>query len=365
MRPPLRHRRPGTSLMEVLIAIFIMALGLMALLTLFPLGLLTMAAAIKDDQCARAAANADGTARFFWKGIWEDVPPGGIANTSNPNLNNMPQLDAAGITALLDTHGRVFIDPYGMIGNPSGTAQQLLVGGNRYPPNPVQPQGPPAMQVGTPRSSVGVRTGTNTAFVLGTEGYPYSVTRRFCTLLDDIYFDRQGQPDANNLSLISPGSVRRDGRYNFAWLLTRQPGQPRYEANLKVVVYGGLKGARSFSTPAAETPYTAMFTVGSTSAQLLYDTSLGQTKPNLGRNSWIYDNQNGYFYRVVDISEDQLSATQFQVNLELQTPALANTGAPPPATASFVAGAGVVMELIAEVFDTGTLSPSSVPMLQP
>src|SRR5262249_49492109 len=128
MRARLRPRRSGTSLTEVLIAIFIMALGLMALLTLFPLGLLQMAASIKDDQCARAAANAEANARFFWKQMWEDVPPVGSAAN-----NNLPPLDAAGIIAMLDTHGRVYVDPTGMISNSPGTAQQLLLGGGRLP----------------------------------------------------------------------------------------------------------------------------------------------------------------------------------------------------------------------------------------
>ena len=47
--------RTGLTLIEVLVSIFIMAIGLLALLTLFPLGALTMAQAIKDDRCAQSA----------------------------------------------------------------------------------------------------------------------------------------------------------------------------------------------------------------------------------------------------------------------------------------------------------------------
>ena len=50
--------RRGLSLTEVLIAIFIMGIGMIALLSLFPLGLLNMAWAIKDDRAARAANTA-------------------------------------------------------------------------------------------------------------------------------------------------------------------------------------------------------------------------------------------------------------------------------------------------------------------
>jgi prepilin-type N-terminal cleavage/methylation domain-containing protein len=51
----------GVTLIEVLTAIFVMGIGLMALVTLFPLGALTMAQAIKDD---RAAAIADQATAF-------------------------------------------------------------------------------------------------------------------------------------------------------------------------------------------------------------------------------------------------------------------------------------------------------------
>src|SRR5262245_44100129 len=51
-------RRSGITLVEVLVAIFIMGVGLLALLALFPLGALEMAQAVKDDRAAAVAANA-------------------------------------------------------------------------------------------------------------------------------------------------------------------------------------------------------------------------------------------------------------------------------------------------------------------
>src|SRR5687767_14983631 len=60
-------RRAGLSLIEVLAALFIMGIGTMAILTLFPLGALTMAQAIKDDRTAQAAASADAYMRWYWR----------------------------------------------------------------------------------------------------------------------------------------------------------------------------------------------------------------------------------------------------------------------------------------------------------
>jgi hypothetical protein len=52
------HRDSGVTLVEALAAIFISGIGLLALLTLFPLGALEMAAAIKDDRTAAVANEA-------------------------------------------------------------------------------------------------------------------------------------------------------------------------------------------------------------------------------------------------------------------------------------------------------------------
>ena len=56
--PAGRDSQAGATLVEVLAAIFIMGLGLLALLTLFPLGALHMAQEIKDDRTGAVAADA-------------------------------------------------------------------------------------------------------------------------------------------------------------------------------------------------------------------------------------------------------------------------------------------------------------------
>ncbi len=55
-------RRPATTLIEVLVAMFIMAIGMLALMVLFPLGALNMGQAFKDDRCASTAAMAENVA---------------------------------------------------------------------------------------------------------------------------------------------------------------------------------------------------------------------------------------------------------------------------------------------------------------
>jgi hypothetical protein len=59
---PPHERDAGSTLLEVLTAIFVSGLALLALLTLFPLGALRMADAIKDDRTAAVADEAVGLA---------------------------------------------------------------------------------------------------------------------------------------------------------------------------------------------------------------------------------------------------------------------------------------------------------------
>jgi hypothetical protein len=76
-------RRAAATLIEVLVAIFVMGIGLIALLTLFPIGIISMAQAIQDErayQCsvnATAYANALGLRYDPW--VIQDLDP-----TQNP-----------------------------------------------------------------------------------------------------------------------------------------------------------------------------------------------------------------------------------------------------------------------------------------
>src|SRR5437764_12387529 len=67
MRLRSSNGRPGATLTEVLIAIFVLALGLMGVLSLFPLGAVRMAQAIKDDRTAIHNLNVGANLRWVWK----------------------------------------------------------------------------------------------------------------------------------------------------------------------------------------------------------------------------------------------------------------------------------------------------------
>ena len=73
-------RRDGVTLMEVLVAIFIMGIGMLAMLVLFPLGVLRMAQAIQDERCSQAGKMANGIANF--QGLRNDP---WVLNDPTPN----------------------------------------------------------------------------------------------------------------------------------------------------------------------------------------------------------------------------------------------------------------------------------------
>src|ERR1700752_85863 len=75
-------RRNATSLVEVLISIFIMALGLMALLTLFPLGAVHMSRALQDHRAGTLAANSAAHFRWYWRKMTENA----MARQAQPTL---------------------------------------------------------------------------------------------------------------------------------------------------------------------------------------------------------------------------------------------------------------------------------------
>src|SRR5689334_20597212 len=86
-------RRPAVTLIEVLVTMFIMAIGMLALLTLFPLGAISMGQALKDDRCASTAAMAENVA---------------IAMNIRHDTNVLLAFNASG-------GGPVYVDPNGVI----------------------------------------------------------------------------------------------------------------------------------------------------------------------------------------------------------------------------------------------------------
>jgi prepilin-type N-terminal cleavage/methylation domain-containing protein len=307
MRP-----RRGITLIEVLVAILIMGIGMLALLVLFPLGALSMAQALRDDRVASAGANASALA-VAW-----DVRNDAEVQTlfkSTPAGYQPPDPNGPGYP--------VYVDPYYRI-----LSQTTL--------------GHPALRRCTP-SYVGTTVGTMTAL---------DNTNRWFSLLDDLTF----QDDATALS-----PLQRQGRYTWAYMLRRGRASSStatevlVATEVSVVVYSG----RSTQTVAGEDSYTVSSggTQGSNAVVLSWAPAT-QEKPAVRRGTWLldvsyeekpvpgfggakfYGTVHGHFYRVTNVVDNAGGPNTMQV--ELQTPLrLGNVTTM------------VVMENVAEVLERG------------
>ena len=194
-------RRPGLTLVEVLTALFIMALGTIAILTLFPLGAIQMGQAIRDSRSTESAAIAE---------------------------------------AYIATHWKTYIT------EPAAPDRSLLRLVHRPGPRrPLCPR-PPAASRATPSPStrwafmpaqhppIRDRIGTGSATCrptsrrrnLGTVTNPQHALR-LCSLMDTMGFDKDGMPNTND----------RELRYNWLWIIQPPDMSNPKTANMTVVVF--------------------------------------------------------------------------------------------------------------------------------
>jgi hypothetical protein len=390
-------RRSGITLIEVLVAIFVMGIGCIALLVLFPLGALTMAQGIRDDRSAQATVQASAFAD-----AWLANGVGLTLNlTATAGVVNAVTIGAAGSGYPASTTFTVVPQQSGGTGctvsvttSSAGvpTSVTLLTGGTGYATtatavatvqlgaygpayrtdpnvsaqlslgNPVYidafainvlgqspapvvgalaPTSQTAPSPGIPRVSPSsiVATGSYTAMQMA--------LLRF-TLLDDLTFNSN---PASGAADTSQGYVQRAGRYSWAYLARRPSTLYPGVSDLAVVVYDGrsrtIGGGESYYNPAATT------SAGSTTLTITYNPAAGggpTTPPPLRRGSWILDasptastdppdlgNLHAFFYRVVDITD-----TGTTLQLDLQTPLRAGVT---------TTGIIVVMENVADVFE--------------
>jgi hypothetical protein len=358
------NRRSAVTLVEVLIAMFIMALGLMSILALFPVGALQMAQALKDQRCAEAAANAAAWFRLAWKDACEiggqgqpDPRQRFVIALSSPNQDDRVVVTGAPPFSLLDAKQNlgppdpsvnlpsmnsgllgfggannpsypVYVDPIGWKSAPT-SAQQWWVAGKTIPRRPFFARQQVVFGV------VGANQRVDNVFLNLTT--PQRILRQF-SLLDDMSFTPDGKAQATGANQV----IERQGKYTWAFLVRRQNNLVARQVDLTVVVYSG----RSIDVASPETPYPATFDpTNPTSISLPYGGVV--PKPALRRGWWVFDATTfppqGFFYRVVNVNDE----TPGVVRLELQTPLKAGSAQ----------RTMVVMDNVAEVFEKGTIDP--------
>jgi hypothetical protein len=386
--------RSGATLTEVLVAIFVMAIGLLALLTLFPLGALSMAQAIKDGRTAQSAKNAFAIAEAYNSGVGTGgsgvhndpfvtnngtfLGPGGIyqgvagttpANASTYFLNPYPGIPQIPLIPYLapdllasawdGPSYPIYVDPWSW--NVLKSSPLSWPNQNTTPPFNVPPNVPYWVVGNLPLPTTGGLSGIPRLPMSGTLNNQW--LDRWCTLSDDITFQENGIPSTNT------GTVQRENRYTWAWLLRRPKANDPTVVDVTVVVYSGRSltslGETAFTS--GVNPNTLNITTG-----VWFDPSskfvdiawpVGSPRPSVRTGSWILDatmeyyvpgpppvnvpDPHGFFYRVVGVTD--LSSNS--IRLELQTY---------PKKRSFynttdlgAYGVLIVMENVVEVFEKG------------
>lgn len=398
----MRHRSAAT-LVEVLVAIFVTAIGLLALLALFPLGALTMAQAIKDDRTAHAAANARAIAATLTQ-----LDKDGVLLLESSGIRNDRFLVDASVPVPAPQSNDTFLTPNTVLNGTPGTGYyQTAPGGILPPAHSDLPSYPIYVDPAGFRAYSGVLGAKDwvcavpgvlprrTLSLMHPSVAPANQianTINWFTLLDDMNFVRDRNPASQPfLGLPCPpgGTVERDGRYSWAYLLRRPRSVDRTVVDMSVVVYSQRPLALNFTGAPQPLGETAYLTPKPIFAPMFRDTLTanrrgdnivsitwpnGVEKPALRKGGWILDASverlgapnplNGFghafFYRVVGLTDTGTNS----MDLELQTPlredvystdyshneSLMLTGTPTPRVRE---GQILVLENVVEVFEMG------------
>jgi len=282
-------QRLGVTLVEVLAAIGIMGIGMLAILVLFPLGAMSMARALKDDRCGAIAWNADSLCTALDYRNDPQVKPI-LEKTYTPPVPGALPPDPLG------PGYPVFIDPHY---NLAGAIPETTLGPAPNP-QPVQYLAYPNIRRVTPQKLLAL--GNPAAILEARE-------RLFC-FNDDMGFSVNGYPKEHS-----------DGRYTWSYLVRRLQSSLPSSTEVTVVVYSG----RPTEMPMAEEVY-AVTPEDTTAVRLSWVP--GQEEPPLRKGHWLldttyevrtrggvnYGSVHAQFYRVVDVA--RLSANTLLVEVQ-------------------------------------------------
>jgi hypothetical protein len=361
------QRRPGTTLVEVLVSIFVMAIGLVALLSLFPLGAFEMADAIRDNHVSVCVTNATAAA-VAWDlrhdGISQPGPKTVVAMLTNPTSRSR-HVDADP----LGPSYPVYVDGIGYTNLLPGPNRDWIAGLNT-----------PGL-AGIPRC--------NPTYV----GSDYRSALRWFAYLDDINFDKTGSPALVNPT-AGPGArtFQRTYAYSWAYLLRRPKNAVPAMVEMWVIIYQQRPmSLKSLSTGGDELYYNVLWSspvpVNSpknvvtltsqavASADPPLPASSQSWPPPIRPGSWILDCTpgkpvgqlsspgNARFYRVVGITDRTTSGNRL-MDVEVESPIIGPSptapGLPPPPWPWVPAGAPrvpsrfAVLDGVIEVIYKGT-----------
>jgi prepilin-type N-terminal cleavage/methylation domain-containing protein len=347
-----RLPRAGVTLIEVLVAIFVASIGLLALMALFPVGALSMKQALRDSRCAQSAANA--MAIFKSQKLAQNPDLNLLNGLADPFVDGTPAGSIFGYRLQAAANGPsypLYIDPLG------ATFKSTVPPTNNHLPLPITMDIPATIY---PRI---LRAGVN--LVRPTPSAPPDATHnpsriqlylRWFSLHDEIAFN-QDYPGLPCKPVQSPNLIdvfSSDTRYSYAYMVRRPYAANSSTYDVTIVVYSGRSISASLGAIEELAFNGAQFVQGSTSVRVPFSGSL----PAIKAGGWILDasmfdqtgtmSPQGYFYRVVDVLDNGDST----MTVELQTPARQSTTSTDPAKQGMM----LYLDNVAEVFEKGTVS---------
>jgi hypothetical protein len=375
------------SLIEVLVAIFVMGLGMIALLTLFPIGAISMGQAIQYDRATVCAGNAAAADRIWSIGLDPQVHKDFLDPSESGHAAGTPQIPPNGGPGY-----PVFVDDWGynaIAGSLNGalpatpvppTSPSFWVGGmdgvtvnpnfGAAPPYGIRRQSTSFLN----NSSAGGDPALSTGILVGPFGpltgpaYRTNKILSWSFLLDDMTFLSDGISSGLPCPPPGIGAVQREDRYSWAYFY--RPPQIATgsvvdaQIDLNVVVYNGrTPGFSATGAPLGEQTFLALFDTNSNPNRIRL--TWGSAPPNVRKGSWVLDATivydatknpteiHGYFYRVTGVTQSGPTSVDLTIQGILRgfnTPAsFTTTGANNP-------GYVVVMDNVVDVFERLTNS---------
>jgi hypothetical protein len=337
---PTGYSRSGATLLEVLVAIFIMGIGLIALLVLFPLGALTMAQAIRNERAAHAAVAASAAANihdFRRDALLYTIPNDAFHDPAY--LFGLAK-GSVGQANLEKRSFPILIDPVGYR-TAAGLQSQNSVGGL-----------PPATSLLLTRSSASI---VENAVLPET---PSLISYRWFTFQDDIVFDKAG--NAHITAATNPPTIERDVRFSLAYLLQRPRTADPSVVDCSVIIYDSRPVGLAGNLDLPEFPYflfdagtgtsEVTFTPSTNNIRIHYGAPFNKVAPPIRSGDWVLDvsiyggEPHAFFYRVAGVSD---SGTY--LDLETQQPLRGFGNAASVGTNQ--GGRLLFMEGVAEVFE--------------
>lgn len=371
-------RRSGLTLVEVLVAIFVMGIGMIALLTLFPIGILQMAQAIRQDRCLRAAQAADTIMKLPLGsdavvnpalGNPTSIPFDAVMWTNAAAAPTLYGLDASYFTRYPPALGGKVMpaaDPYGpsyaVMVDPHGVLATGGLGANVRP----WVAGTPPVKGGQTTGALLRRPVSFTSLPLVPPANQFRAIKQWFSLPDDVIFDNDpitvpattfpGTP-----KLVSPTGMMRDTPFSWAYVLQRPRAGDSSVVNCTIVVFENRPLLLAGVNNKLQLPEFVFSGVkfDTTTNTITITTAVG-VEPPVRPGDWLYDatiilpnaakkilfpEVVSAFYRVVAVDEVAPNTYRYEVQQPIKT--MVND------PQRLLPGTVIVMEGIAEVFDRG------------